>query len=61
MVYYSTMKTLALVSLLTVNLMAAAAVPTWDTLSFSDVDPWELNAVEIVDEVPVVSSGSFNA
>jgi hypothetical protein len=55
------MKTLALVSLLTVNLMAAAAVPTWDTLSFSDVDPWELNAVEIVDEVPVVSSGSFNA
>ena len=59
MVYYSTMKTLALMLLLTVNAMAA--VPTWDTLSFSDVDPWELNAAVEVEEPVVVTSTSFNA
>ena len=60
MVYYSTMKTLALGLLMAVNLVAAAAVPTWDTLSFSDVDPWELME-EVEEEIVTITSGSFNA
>ena len=59
MVYYSTMKTLALMLVLSVNTMAA--VSTWDTTSFADVDPWELNVVEVVEEPAMVSSGSFSA
>jgi hypothetical protein len=56
------MKTLALVSFLVLSVNLMAAVPTWDTTSFADVDPWELNAeVEVVEEPVVVSSVSFNA
>ena len=53
------MKTLALMLVLSVNTMAA--VSTWDTTSFADVDPWELNVVEVVEEPAMVSSGSFSA
>jgi hypothetical protein len=58
------MKTLALavmLVLLVLSVNATAAVPTWDTTSFADVDPWELNAVLEVEEFPVVVSSSFNA
>ena len=44
---------------MTVNI--TAAVPTWDTLSLSDVDPWELRQVEVTEETVTVSSASFDA
>lgn len=62
MVYYSTMKTLALGLLLVLSVNSNAAVSTWDTTSFADVDPWELNSpIEVVEEPVMVSSVSFNA
>ena len=55
------MKTLALAVMLVLSVNTMAAVSTWDTTSFADVDPWELNAVEVVEEPVMVSSGSFSA
>jgi hypothetical protein len=49
---------LASIVLFTIN--ASALVSTWDFGSFAD-DPWEIQQIETVEEIPAVVSGSFNA
>jgi hypothetical protein len=60
MVYYGTMKTLALSLMLVLTVNGMAAVNIWDTTSFSDVDPWELTE-EVEEEETVVVTSGFNA
>jgi hypothetical protein len=56
------MKTLFLAASLFVCVSSASAlVSTWDFLSMAD-DPWDIQQIETVEEIPaVVVSGSFNA
>lgn len=56
------MKTLALAAMLVLSVNSNAAVSTWDTTSFADVDPWELNSViEVVEEPVMAASPTFSA
>ena len=59
MVYYSTMKTLALAVMLVLSVNATAAVCISDPTPY-EVDPWELME-EVEEEIVTITSGSFNA
>ena len=62
MVYYSTMKTLALMLVLVLSVNSNAAVCISDSTPY-EVDPWEIQAVEeaVVEEPVMATSGSFSA
>ena len=61
MVYYSTMKTLALMLVLVLSVNSNAAVCISDSTPY-EVDPWELNSViEVVEEPVMAASPTFSA